>query len=45
MIHMFTIEEEAFGAIGHLVKVGHSFSIQAGTRVVGKGTILDYVYE
>jgi len=45
LIHMFTIEEEAFEAIGHLVKVGASFSICAGSRVVGKGTILDVVYE
>ncbi|MEJ8302895.1 hypothetical protein [Saccharibacillus sacchari] len=44
-VKMFTIEEEAFRNISYLIQRGNSFFIQTPSRVIGRGTIIDYVYE
>ncbi|MFD2334599.1 hypothetical protein ACFSR7_35600 [Cohnella sp. GCM10020058] len=43
-IEMFTVEEEAFQAIGHLVKNGNPIVFQVGNRKVGRGEIIEYLY-
>ncbi|OWR32520.1 hypothetical protein CDO73_02640 [Saccharibacillus sp. O23] len=45
LIKMPTIESEAFESIGRFVRPGNSFRIQTGLRVIGTGTIKDYIYE
>ncbi|QSX06732.1 hypothetical protein JYG23_04610 [Sedimentibacter sp. zth1] len=43
-IEMPTIEDEAYEAIKSLLIIGNNFKIQSASRLVGKGTINDYVY-
>ncbi|MDI4647982.1 hypothetical protein [Cohnella hashimotonis] len=43
-IEMFTINEEAFPAICHLVKEGNPIDFQVGSRKVGKGEIMEHLY-
>ncbi|MCQ4087537.1 hypothetical protein [Saccharibacillus sp. JS10] len=43
-IKLFT-EEEAYTNISYLIQIGNSFFIQTPSKVVGRGTIIDYVYE
>lgn len=45
MIEMPTIEQEAYEAISSLLRIGGDFKIQWGSRVIGKGKILDFLYE
>jgi len=44
-IDMLTIEDEAYEAIQNLVKVGNKFLIQNASRVIGRGTIKEFVFE
>ncbi|MFC3800869.1 hypothetical protein [Cohnella sp. GCM10012308] len=44
IIEMFTINEEAFHAIGHLVKDGNPIVFQVGSRKVGRGEIMEHLY-
>ncbi|MFS1513023.1 hypothetical protein VQL36_11390 [Chengkuizengella sp. SCS-71B] len=43
-IDMFTVEDEAYDAINHLVYKGSRFKLQSASRVTGKGKILDFIY-
>lgn len=45
MIEMPTIEQEAYKAISLLLRIGGDFKIQWGSRVIGRGKILDFLYE
>ncbi len=44
-IEMPTIEQEAYGVIKDRLHEGREFIIQNASRVIGKGTIKDYLYE
>jgi len=45
MIEMPTIEQEAYEAISPLLRIGGDFKIQNASRIIGKGKILDFIYE
>lgn len=44
-IDMPTIEHEAYDAIKDMLKEGHGFLIQNASRVIGRGTIKNFLYE
>ncbi|MHC1684071.1 MAG: hypothetical protein AB6733_14140 [Clostridiaceae bacterium] len=45
LIEMPTIDSEAYEWIKDYVKIGNIFLIQTGGRVLGKGKIIDFIYE
>ena len=45
IIEMPTIETEAYAEIKHLLRCGSNFKIQAASRIIGKGRILDFSYD
>lgn len=44
-IEMPTIEQEAYEEIQSLLRIGGEFKIQNASRIIGKGKILDFLYE
>lgn len=45
MIEMPTIEKEAYDAISLLLHSGDDFKMQNASIIIGKGKILDFLYE
>lgn len=45
IIEMPTIEDEAYEAINHLLNFGNIFKMQSASKVIGKGKIIDFIYE
>lgn len=44
-IEMPTIEKAAYEEISQLLHIGATFKIQTASRVIGKGKILDFLYD
>lgn len=44
-IEMPTVEEEAYEEIQSLLRIGGEFKIQNASRIIGKGKIIDFLYE
>jgi len=43
-LEFFTVEDEAYSAIQPLLSTGMGLTIQAGSRIIGIATLLDYSY-
>ncbi|WP_310832782.1 hypothetical protein [Paenibacillus pedocola] len=43
-IEMFTVDEEVFGLISGFLKKRCIFKMKAGSREVGRGRVIDYLY-